>query len=83
MLKPINNHILIEPIPHTEFISSLKETYEEIGLVIDADPNIPLALKAGDKVYFDAYLAAKFPKTEDTYYWLVKYEDVRAVDFQE
>lgn len=38
----------------------------------------------GDKVYFDSWLAAKFPAEEkDEFYWLVKWEDVRAVEHGE
>lgn len=36
--------------------------------------------KVGDKVYFDSWLAAKFPKNESEFFWLVKWEDVRAVE---
>lgn len=43
-----------------------------------------LRIRKGDKVYFDSWLAAKFPKvgTKD-FYWLVKWEDVRAVEHAE
>lgn len=38
--------------------------------------------KKGDKVYFDSWLAAKYPKGDgsDGFYWLVKFEDIRAVE---
>lgn len=95
MLKPVNNHLLIEPLRHDSFISSDKGTYEEIGVVIDADepllrdrkflPSVgvvdsPPKIKKGDKVYFDSWLAAKYPKSETEFYWLVKWSDVRAVE---
>ena len=68
------------------FMTTDKQTYEEIGTVIDAsaDNGLMGELKAGDKVYFDAWLAAKYPTGEgDNYYWLVKWEDVRAVEYAE
>ncbi len=92
---PVNGHLLIEPIARTSFISSGRETYEEIGIVIDngfeptntlvsiysiehnSRPEYPAN---GDKVYFDSWLAAKFPKNDKEWYWLVKYEDVRAIE---
>lgn len=37
----------------------------------------------GDRVYFDAWLAAKFPRENGEYYWLVKWEDVRAIEHAE
>lgn len=96
MIKPVNGHLIIEPVSHEEFVASQNETYQEIGIVIDyaADltktsregNGITVALpsiKKGDKVYFDAWLAAKYPKEDGKngeFYWLVKWEDVRAID---
>lgn len=74
-------------------------TFQEIGVVIDADsvllgPALTTSegtyqeygnVKKGDKVYFDSWLAAKFPKgtTEsEGFYWLVKWEDVRAIEHE-
>lgn len=37
MIKPINGHVLIEPVKHDSFIPSQKETYQEVGVVIDMD----------------------------------------------
>jgi len=98
MIKPVNGHLLIEPLPQESFISSDRETYQEIGVVIDYDADfdddttvwtgatlsqLPKLISKGDKVYFDSWLAAKFPKDKDSYYWLVKWEDVRGVDYAE
>ena len=92
-LKPINNHVLIEPLVHDDFIASQKETYEEVGIVVafaDDIPGVsygsstvqsgPLAL--GVKVYFDSWTAAKYPRTDgvDGHFFLVKYEDIRAIE---
>lgn len=92
MLKPINGHVLVEPLVHESFISSQKETYEEIGTVIDFEGSdfstssvdgFTGTLQKGCKVYFDSWLAAKYPRKdkEGEYYWLVKYEDIRAVEY--
>jgi len=103
MIKPVNGHLLIEPVKHETFMASSRETYEEIGVVIEYDKAItgeyedgtsvtyttgvvPMRPKVqkGDKVYFDAWLAAKFPgKDPDTFLWLVKWEDIRAVEHVE
>lgn len=100
MIKPVNGHLLIEPIKHEEFVLTQQGTYEEIGIVLDLDESInpttytsgagggqfvPL-IKKGDRVYFDAWLAAKYPKEgggQDDFYWLVKWEDVRAIEKHE
>lgn len=89
MIKPVNGHLLIEPIKHEQFIASQTDTYQEIGKVVDnglkdggrAANDYPAV---GDKVYFDSWLAAKFPgDKEGDYYWLVKWEHVRAVEHAE
>jgi len=84
MIRPVNGHLLIEPIVHEGFMATQKETYEEIGVVIDVAPDVQAPrLNDGDKVYFDSWLAAKYPKNDKEFYWLVKWEDVRAVEYAE
>jgi hypothetical protein len=105
MIKPVNGHVLIDPIKQEAFMASSREVFEEIGVVLDYDKGItgeyegngsvtistgvqPMRpkLQKGDKVYFDAWLAAKFPNKEggpDSFYWLVKFEDVRAIEYAE
>lgn len=93
MITPVNGHLLIEPLKSDGFISSSSDTFQEIGIVIDVDANglaygvngtLKLPVKVGDKVYFDAWLAAKFPKgNTGEFLWLVKWEDVRAIEHEE
>ncbi len=93
MLKPVNGHLLIEPVKHQSFIAQTNDTYQEIGVIIDASPDVmaeidmfhtELDLKRGTRVYFDSWLAAKYPKDDKGgYYWLVKWEDVRAIEHVE
>lgn len=94
MIKPVNGHLLIEPLAHDTFIASEKETYQEIGMVIElpAEFNHQVyvdkqgraltmpVVNIGDKVYFDSWLAAKYPKNDTEFYWLVKWDDVRAIE---
>lgn len=86
MITPINGHILIEPLSQNGFMQSQKETFEEIGTVVEDysvgnTDSAPILYK-GDKVYFDAWLASKYPSgKQGEFYWLVKYEDVRAVEY--
>lgn len=90
-ISPVNNHLLIEPVKHEEFIETQRGTYEEIGIVLalpELFDEIAVAEspKVGDRVYFDSWLAAKYPKEgakPDEFYWLVKWEDVRAVEYAE
>lgn len=90
-ISPVNGHLLIEPIKHEDFIATQRDSYEEIGIVVSFDVNPffygtgevkEIPIKAGDKVFFDSWLAAKYPKEggkSDEFLWLVKWEDVRAV----
>ena len=83
-LTPINGHLLIEPIKHEGFMASQNDSYEEIGVVISNGELAPIGFELipekGDKVFFDSFLAAKYPKESgEGYYWLVKYEDIRAL----
>lgn len=85
MIKPINGHILIEPLTQEGFIASQKETYEEIGVVIGlpallTDIEVEELPELGDKVFFDSWLAARYPKGDsDEFFWLVRLEDIRAI----
>lgn len=85
MIKPINGHILIDPVQYDSFIASDKGIYEEIGIVVDYDKMLKdiIELNIGDKVYFDSWMAAKYPKNNDEFYWLVKASEVRAVEHNE
>jgi len=82
MIKPVNGHVVIEPVVHDGFIATTTQTYEEIGTIV-AVPHDDLPVKIGDKVYFDAWLAAKYPKSPTEFYWLVKWEDIRAIEHVE
>lgn len=83
MIKPINGHVLIKPLTHEGFTASQRDTYQEIGIVI-ALAELITDLKIGDKVYFDAWLVAKFPSEDpENPYWMVKYEDIRAMEHAE
>lgn len=90
-LQPVNNHLLIEPVEHKKFMASERTTYQEIGIVRaisrginwKGDPAVEPNVSTGDKVYFDSWLAKKYPieGSRDEFYWLVKWEDVTAVEY--
>ena len=81
-IKPINGHLLISPVKHTDFVEG-GSSFDEIGEVL-ALPNNESPfdkLKIGDKVYFDSFLVAKYPSADpEKPFWLVKFEDCRAVE---
>jgi len=92
MIKPINGYVLIEPLKHDSFVVGPKETFEEIGIVLDYDDDRDQTLtstfkqsailRKGARVYFDAWLAGKYPAGEHgKYYWLVSMKDIKAIDY--
>lgn len=87
-IEPVNGHLLIEPLKHETFMASQRKTYEEVGIVISIpaphysglDKYDTTGASVGDKVFFDSWLAAKYPKNDKEFYWLVKWSDVRAIE---
>ncbi len=92
-IKPISDHILIEPIKEEEKTKSgilLPETAEkerpEQGKVIAVGPGkrntagnvIPLDVKEGDKVLFTKYGPSEI-KIEEKEYLIAKQEDILAI----
>ena len=92
-IKPLSDHILIEPIKGEEKTKSgilLPETSEkekpEQGKVISVGPGkkdeagklIPLEVKEGDKVLFTKYGPSEI-KVEDKEYLIPKEEDILAI----
>ena len=75
-IQPINNHLIVEPVEHESFIASADGTFDEIGVVVEVPVELEIdttgttaldqkglrsAVEVGDKVYFDSWLAAKYP----------------------
>jgi hypothetical protein len=67
MIRPLNNYVQIEPQAKEDFISSSDTTYNEVGIVIEVADNVPCVNK-GDVVYFDSWMASKFPDGKGGYY---------------
>lgn len=87
MIKPVNGHLLIEPLALDSFVASQRDSYQEIGTVVAISSTyqtrIAEEVHVGDKVFFDAWLAKKYAKegTTNEFYWLVKWDDVTAVEY--
>jgi len=92
-IKPLSDHILIEPIKEEEKTKTgilLPETAEkeksEQGKVIAVGPGkktssgkvVPLNVKAGDKVLFTKYGPNEI-KVDDKKYLIAKEEDILAI----
>ena len=92
-IKPLSNHILIEPIKQEEKTSSgilLPDTADrekpEQGKVIAVGPGkktssgkiIPMEVKAGDRVLFTKYSPNEI-KVNDKEYLIVKEDDILAI----
>jgi hypothetical protein len=68
---------MIQPLETSSFIASDRTTYQEIGKVIEGPDEL-----VGTLVYFDSWLAKKYPVTGeiDKFVWFVKYEDLVAYE---
>jgi hypothetical protein len=79
-IKPINGHLVIEPLKHSTFLPTEKGMFEEVGIVLSRPWYKFWWPKQGDRVYFDSWLAVKYPKGEgDDYFWLVSCRDIKAI----
>lgn len=79
MLKPLNNYVQIEPQTREDFISSAETTYNEVGTVVEVAGGVTRVTK-GDTVYFDSWMAAKYPDGRGGYYWLVPFDNIKAYE---
>lgn len=79
-MKPLNKHVRIKPIEVDSFVATQKGLYEEIGEVMDVADGIDLAI--GTRVYFDSWLAKKYPVAGDSnqFHWFVNYDDLVAYE---
>jgi hypothetical protein len=79
-MKPLNHHVLIQPLEQDAFIATQRTSYEEIGIVLDIAEGIGLPI--GCKVYFDSWVAKKFPVKGEPgkYNWYVEYKDIVAYE---
>jgi len=88
-LIPINGHVQVKPIQEEGLFSRTDPKYEEKGVVVMCSNDLAGMLfrgeptnfpfNEGDIVYFDGWLCAKYGDEENPI-WLVKAEDIRAID---
>lgn len=83
-MKPLNNHLMIQPLETNSFIASDRTTYQEVGSVMALPHDFPEEhpLKLGSHVYFDSWLAKKFPVKGETdkFVWFVEFKDLVAYE---
>lgn len=86
-MKPLNNNIQIEPQTREDFISSADTTYNEVGTVLALPENIKEVLgekccpiDIGDTVYFDSWMAAKYPDGKGGLAWLIPFDNIKAYE---
>lgn len=86
-MKPLNNHLMIEPLKTSKFMSSERTTFEEVGKVLAEpgklfDVNGNAISLLGTVVYFDSWLAKKYPVIGEIekFVWFVEYKDLVAYE---
>jgi 8-oxo-dGTP pyrophosphatase MutT (NUDIX family) len=79
----INKSLKIQPVPHESFISSDRETFEEVGILIAKDETIT-DIPIGARVYFQSWMAEKYPnlEKEGSFHWIVPYSEVRMYEYE-
>lgn len=77
---PVNKHIEIEPIEEKGHVFTQNNVYEEKGKVISCADDTELEWNAGEIVYFDSWLVAKYTDTNGKDRWLVPEENIRAYE---
>lgn len=75
MFIPLNGHVEIEPIEQESVVYSNETNFEEKGKVLSTDF---WAVQIGDIVYFDSWMAAKYPDSENKVRYLVPGNAIRA-----
>jgi len=88
MIQPLNRHLKIKPIAQKSLFGNGK--YEEMGEVLGVAYGINgkarEKIEVGDKVFFDSWRCGKYPtgeqdeNGEEIFFWLVAYEDIRAIE---
>ena len=83
MRKILNYNLQIEPIPHESFVSTQKESYEEVGKLIAKDERVDIPI--GATVFFESWMAKKYPdlKHEGKFYWLVPFSEIGFYEIDE
>lgn len=73
----LNKYLKVEPVDHEEFVVAMNGTYEEIGVVVAKDESIT-DIPLGAKVYFDSYIAKKYPILGEVnkFQWFVPYSEI-------
>lgn len=83
---PLNGHVEVRPIREGGVVQRADQKFEEKGVVISWDvPGLtkykpPLPIRVGCIVYFDGWLAAKYNADTDDEKWLIKFDDIRAME---
>ncbi len=72
----LNRYLKIEPLESQGFVSSSKDTYEEIGKVVAKDDTVDIPL--GAMVFFDSFMAKKYPLPENPlkFQWYIHYDEI-------
>lgn len=78
-IKPINSHVLIEPVSEQGAFQSSQTTYEERGKILALAEEVQ-GLSIGMYVYFDSWTAAKYKDGEGNEHWVVPYSHIRAYE---
>jgi hypothetical protein len=79
--KLLNKYLKIDPVKFDSFISSDKESYEAVGVVLAAADGVDVPI--GAKVWFDSFMAKKYPVVgqDGKYEWFIHIDEVVKIEY--
>lgn len=79
----LNKYIKVDPVNFDSFVSSEKQSYEEIGIVLAVADGVDIPI--GSKVFFDGFMAKKYsdPNNQGKFQWFVQYDEIVKCEYDE
>jgi hypothetical protein len=80
----INGYLKIEPVEQDSFMASDRTSYEEVGTVVSRDEYICSNIPIGARVYFDSFMAKKYPVKGEfgKFQWFIHVNEVVKFEYE-
>jgi hypothetical protein len=78
----LNKYVKIVPLEHKQYLPSDNNSYQEIGKVVNWDKSLT-GLVEGCLVYFDSFMAKKYPieGDDDNFQWFIEYSEIVKIEY--
>lgn len=80
----INGYLKIEPVEQDSFMASENTSYEEVGVVVARDENECVDIPVGATVFFDSFMAKKYPVKGEfgRFQWFVHRNEIVKFEYE-